>query len=183
MQQQRLTAFRSGAVLARFDFVENLKVRISEGLTWSVAECIDDACSLDRSGDAYPWIWAPPNASLIAVGAMIPICYLGTRKRASANEEHSRGARFASRALRAGHPLAPDVSVAGEATEPLLRKFANLRRMEIGLAWTSLSRPRAARSADRDTILSPRPLQNVRRQVERDLEELRVDPRFGWTAR
>lgn len=146
LQQQLLSSISVWRrLLARFDFVENLKVRLSEaGLTWSVGRVTLMMLLLGSIGAviAYALDWAPLlTVPLIAsCAAMIPYLFiLRTRKRRfrKMEEQFPEALDSLSRALRAGHPFGAGMDlVAGEAPEPLAQEIRkSCDEWQLGLAW------------------------------------------------
>jgi tight adherence protein B len=146
LQQQLLSSISVWRrLLARFDFVENLKLSISEaGLTWSVGRVTLMMLLLGSIGAviAYALEWAPLITVPLIGGcaALVPYLFiLRTRKRRfqKMEEQFPEALDSLSRALRAGHPFGAGMDlVASEAPEPLaheIRKACD--EWQLGLAW------------------------------------------------
>jgi tight adherence protein B len=146
LQQQLLSSISLWRqLLARFDFVENLKVRIAEaGLTWSVGRVTLMMLLLGSIGavTAYTLDWAPlitvPLFGLCA--ALIPYLFiLRTRRKRFQKVEMQfpEALDSLSRALRAGHPFGAGMDlVAGETAEPLAQEIRKAcDEWQLGLAW------------------------------------------------
>jgi tight adherence protein B len=146
LQQQLLSSISIWRqLLARFDFVQNLKLRISEaGLTWSVGRVTLMMLLLGSIGAVIPYAldWAPlVTVPLIGgCGALLPYLFImrTRRKRFRKMEEQFPEALDSlSRALRAGHPFGAGMDlVAGETPEPLAQEIRKAcDEWQLGLAW------------------------------------------------
>lgn len=146
LQQQLLSSISVWRqLLARFDFVENLKLRISEaGLTWSVGRVTLMMLLLGSIGAviAYAIDWVPLITVPLLGGcaALVPYLFiLHTRKKRfrKIEEQFPEALDSLSRALRAGHPFGAGMDlVAGEAPEPLAQEIRKAcDEWQLGLAW------------------------------------------------
>ena len=132
-------------LLARFDFVEILKLRIAEaGLKWSVGR-VTLTMLLAGSASAAILFWADwaPLVSAPLAGAaagLAPYLYiLRTRKKrlGQIEEQFPDALDSLSRAMRAGHPFAAGMHlVANEAAEPLASEIRrSCDEWRLGLPW------------------------------------------------
>jgi tight adherence protein B len=146
LQQQLLSSISVWRqLLARFDFVENLKVRISEaGLTWSVGRVTLMMLLLGSIGaviayalDLAPLITVPLIGGCAAVVPYLLILRTRKRRFRKMEEQFPEALDSLSRALRAGHPFGAGMDlVAGEAPEPLAQEIRkSCDEWQLGLAW------------------------------------------------
>ncbi len=144
-QQLLSTIFVWHRFLARFDFVEILRLRIAEaGLKWSVGRVTSMMLLLGALGaailfaaDFAPLISAPVAAT---AGVLAPYVYIlrERKKRFQKIEQQFPDALDSlSRSLRAGHPFGAGMDlVAGECPEPLAQEMRKAcDEWQLGLAW------------------------------------------------
>ncbi len=144
-QQLLSTIFVWHRFLARFDFVEILRLRLAEaGLKWSVGRVTSMMLLLGALGaailfaaDFAPLISAPVAAT---AGVLAPYVYIlrERKKRFQKIEQQFPDALDSlSRSLRAGHPFGAGMDlVAGECPEPLAQEMRKAcDEWQLGLAW------------------------------------------------
>lgn len=144
-QQLLSTIFVWHRFLARFDFIEILRLRIAEaGLKWSVGRVTSMMLLLGALGAAilFATDWAPAiTAPLAAIaGIFAPYFYIlrERKKRFEKMEQQFPDALDSlSRSLRAGHPFGAGMDmVAGECPEPLAQEMRKAcDEWQLGLAW------------------------------------------------
>jgi tight adherence protein B len=131
-------------ILARFDFVEILKVRIAEaGLKWSVGRVTLTMLLLGSVSAAIPFAadWPAMTAPLAgAFAAAVPYLHILHKRKQrmqKIEEQFPDALDSLSRALRAGHAFGPGMElVANEAPEPLAQEFRrSCDEWRLGLAW------------------------------------------------
>ena len=144
-QQLLSTIFVWHQILARFDFVEILRLRIAEaGLKWSVGRVTLSMLLLGALGAVVPYAadGAPAVGSPLAAaaGVLVPYLYIlrARKKRFHKIEQQFPDALDSlSRALRAGHPFGAGMDlVANECPEPLAEEIHKAcDEWRLGLAW------------------------------------------------
>ncbi|HET9321392.1 MAG TPA: type II secretion system F family protein [Bryobacteraceae bacterium] len=132
-------------LLARFDFIEILKMRIAEaGLKWSVGRTTLVMLLLGSVGAAIllAMDWAPiisvPLAA--AAGIFVPFFYILHKRTArfrKIEEQFPDALDSLSRAMRAGHPFVAGMELlAAESPEPLAQEMRKTYdEWKLGLAW------------------------------------------------
>jgi tight adherence protein B len=144
-QQLLSTIFVWHRFLARFDFVEILRLRIAEaGLSWSVGRVTSMMLLLGALGAAMLFAadWVPVITAPLAAtaGTLIPYSYI-LRKRKQRfqkiEQQFPDALDSLSRSLRAGHPFGAGMDmVAGECPEPLAQEMRKAcDEWQLGLAW------------------------------------------------
>jgi len=133
-------------LLARFDFIKILKLRIAEaGLKWSVGRSTLVMLLLGSVGAAilFALDWTPVVSVPLAVaaGIVVPVWFI-LHKRAARfqkiEEQFPDALDSLSQAMRGGQPFSAGMELlAGESPEPLaheMRKACD--EWKLGLAWT-----------------------------------------------
>ena len=132
-------------LLARFDFIEILKLRIAEaGLKWSVGRSTLVMLLLGSVGAAllFALDWTPvvsvPLAA--AAGIVVPLWYIlhkRTVRFQKIEEQFPDALDSLSQAMRAGHPFSAGMELlAAESPEPLAQEMRKAYdEWKLGLAW------------------------------------------------
>jgi tight adherence protein B len=149
LRQQQLSSISVWhELLARFDFIEILKLRIAEaGLKWSVGRTTLVMLLLGSVGAVilFTLDWTPlvsvPLAA--AAGIIIPFLFILHKRTArfqKIEEQFPDALDSLSQSMRAGHPFSAGMEMlAGESPEPLAQEMRKaFDEWKLGLAWTEV---------------------------------------------
>ena len=132
-------------LLARFDFMQRMKSRISEaGRSWSVGRVTLTMLLTGLVTLVVLWSldWLPGTVGLVAAGlaGAIPYIYilhLRTVRLNKFEEQFPEALDYLSRALRAGHPFAASLEMlASESQAPLSTEMrTTFEERQLGMSW------------------------------------------------